>query len=101
MKNIKSLIPLFLLIVILLPYPIPSLNARTQQYAMCGGDKDITYWTIPEGSLIRTFIGHTYYLWDVTISSDGYNALTCDHRGDIKYWRISDATCLFTHRKHG
>jgi WD40 repeat protein len=98
MKNTLSLISLFLLLVITL---YSSLHARTQQYAMCGGEPDITYWTIPEGNLIGTFTGHQMYLWQVSISSDGLYAFTGDHRGYIKYWRISDASCLFTQQKHG
>ena len=103
MKNAKSLVPLFLLVVILLPFPYSLLDARTQQFAMIGCSGFASYLTIPEGECVRVFSGFSNMgVMDVTISKDGLYSFVCDYDGCMKYLRISDGACLFFQKKrHG
>jgi WD40 repeat protein len=45
---------------------------------------------LPDGSLVRTFTGHTGWVWSVSFSPDGRLLASGSYDDTIKLWRVAD-----------
>jgi WD40 repeat protein len=59
------------------------------QLASCGNDNLIKLWSLPDGKLIREFVGHTRYPYAVVFHPDGQRLASFDLMGVIKEWEIA------------
>jgi WD40 repeat protein len=64
------------------------------------GDKTLKYWSIADGTCIKTFVGHTRMVYSVVISTNGQYALSGSLDKTIKYWLISNGSCIRTFTGH-
>ncbi|BAY20555.1 WD-40 repeat-containing protein [Calothrix sp. NIES-2100] len=56
----------------------------------------IHLWNIEDGQKLRSFAGHTAWVWQVHFSPDGNTLASCCDRGIIKLWDVNTGECLHT-----
>ena len=54
-----------------------------------GGDKTIKAWNIKTYELLKTFIGHTNWVYSVSMSYDCKSFISTSEDYTIKWWHIS------------
>ncbi|MBN1233869.1 MAG: hypothetical protein JXA60_10990 [Candidatus Coatesbacteria bacterium] len=65
--------------------------------AICYGDTNcIDYWSIPDSVVIRSFNGHTGDVIQAIFSQNDEYMLSGSYDKTVKFWRISDGTCIRT-----
>ncbi len=69
-------------------------------YLAVGGDETPTLWQVSDGAMIRSFIGHTSSVKDLSFSRDGTRLASAGSDRTIKLWRVSDGTLIRTLSGH-
>ncbi|WP_242037803.1 NB-ARC domain-containing protein [Tolypothrix sp. FACHB-123] len=64
--------------------------------ATCDINGRIHLWNIEDGQLLRSFEGHTAWVWQVNFSPDGNTLASCCDSGIIKLWDVNTGQCLST-----
>lgn len=54
-----------------------------------GRDNIARLWDIASGQLVRTFVGHTFWIWSVSFSPDGKYVLTASQDRTARLWDVS------------
>jgi len=63
-------------------------------------DAKLRLWKLPEGILIREFIGHTGTVWSVNFSPDGKTIASCGEDATIKLWNTENGKIEQTLKGH-
>jgi len=63
-------------------------------------DAKVRLWKLPEGILLREFIGHTGTVWSVNFSPDGKTIASCGEDATIKLWNIETGQIQRTLQGH-
>ena len=71
------------------------------QYALSGSwDNTLKLWEVATGTEIRTFRGHSDYVYSVAFSADGRYALSGSRDNTLKLWEVATGTEIRTLRGH-
>lgn len=63
-------------------------------------DAKVRLWKLPEGVLVREFIGHTGTVWSVNFRPDGNTIASCGEDGTIKLWNVENGQIEHTLQGH-
>jgi WD40 repeat protein len=63
-------------------------------------DKKVRVWRLPEGLLVKEFVGHTGTVWSVTFSPDGKTIASCGEDATIKIWNVETGKIVRTFQGH-
>src|ERR1017187_9990740 len=53
------------------------------------GENSIKVWSVPTGRLVRTFAGHTAFIWSVAFSPDGSRIVSGSEDQTIRIWDLA------------
>ncbi len=71
------------------------------RFALSGSeDKTLKLWEVATGRCLRTFKGHTHYVFSVCLSPDGRFALSGSEDKTLKLWEVATGRCLRTFKGH-
>ncbi|NJL48853.1 MAG: NACHT domain-containing protein [Leptolyngbyaceae cyanobacterium SM2_5_2] len=70
-----------------------------QSLATADNNGKIYHWTVA-GSLLRTFKGHTNWIWSVCFSPDGTCLLSSSEDQTIRLWEAATGQCLQIFKQH-
>jgi WD40 repeat protein/tetratricopeptide (TPR) repeat protein len=68
--------------------------------AVAGKDAIARVWEVASGREVRSFSGHTEYLWSVAFSPDGKRLAAASHDGTASIWDVASGQRLNTMRGH-
>lgn len=57
-----------------------------------GNDKMVRVWSIPDGTLVREYVGHQKHIYSVTFDHSGERLLSGDLAGVVKEWDVAAGT---------
>jgi len=63
-------------------------------------DAKVRLWKLPEGLLVKEFIGHVGTVWSVNFSPDGKAIATCGEDATIKLWNVGSGQIVRTFQGH-
>jgi len=67
--------------------------------ASANADHHASLWRVPEGTLIRNFIGHSNNVNSVDFSPDGTLLATASADGTARLWNVSNGEVVCHHRR--
>ena len=59
-------------------------------------DNTVKLWDISTGKVLRTFTGHTDWVWSVAFSPDSHSIASASQDETIKLWEAKTGDCLKT-----
>src|SRR6185436_6364361 len=63
-------------------------------------DAKVRVWKLPDGLLVKEFIGHTGTVWSVNFSPDGKTIASCGEDATIKLWNVETGQIARTFQGH-
>ena len=84
------------------PYGITSIDFSPDgnYLATVSYDAKVSVWKLPEGLLVKEFIGHIGTVWSVNFSPDGKAIASCGEDATIKLWNVETGQIVRTFQGH-
>ncbi|MCA1392046.1 caspase family protein [Bradyrhizobium sp. IC3123] len=61
-----------------------------------GSDRKVRLWDIESGAIVKTFSGHTHWVWSVASSPDGRRIISGSNDGTVKVWDAESGRLVVT-----
>ncbi|HEU5381159.1 MAG TPA: NB-ARC domain-containing protein [Ktedonobacteraceae bacterium] len=71
-----------------------SLSASGKYLAAGTSSGEIRLWSIPDGTLLQTFLGHTDWVQAVAFSPDERSLVSGSDDQSVRYWDVNSGRCL-------
>ena len=76
------------------------VNPDGNYIASASYDAKVKLWKLPEGLLVKEFIGHAGTIWSVNFSPDGKTLASCGQDSTIKLWDVESGQLVRTFQGH-
>lgn len=77
-----------------------AINPGGDLLATGDANGEIQLWQIKDGKKIRSYKGHSSWIWDVSFSRDGAKLVSASDDETVKIWNIESEQCIKTLKGH-
>lgn len=71
-----------------------AVSSDGQTLASCGNDLQVKLWSLPDGRLIKTLMGHDYHVYNVAFHPNESRLVSADLHGNVKDWDWQQASII-------